>query len=95
MCTVKKVIVKNDLALVYTQSEIYFRINIQYACILVLAKMYTVVCFRLYTLYSKSLPLDVACRVWDVYLRDGEEFLVKTALGEYIFNCYIVVLYWT
>ncbi|GBO08597.1 TBC1 domain family member 14, partial [Araneus ventricosus] len=34
----------------------------------------------LYTLYSKSLPLDVACRVWDVYLRDGEEFLVKTAL---------------
>ncbi|XP_054711360.1 TBC1 domain family member 14-like [Uloborus diversus] len=35
----------------------------------------------LYTLYSKSLPLDVACRVWDVYLRDGEEFLVKTALG--------------
>lgn len=35
----------------------------------------------LYTLFSKSLPLDVACRVWDVFLRDGEEFLFRTALG--------------
>ncbi|XP_071947662.1 TBC1 domain family member 12-like [Antedon mediterranea] len=35
----------------------------------------------MYTLYSKSLPLDVACRVWDVFFRDGEEFLFRTALG--------------
>ncbi|VDK53225.1 unnamed protein product [Anisakis simplex] len=34
-----------------------------------------------YTLYAKSLPLDVTCRVWDMFLRDGEEFLFKTALG--------------
>jgi hypothetical protein len=33
------------------------------------------------TLYSRSLPLDVACRVWDVYFRDGDEFLFRTALG--------------
>lgn len=35
----------------------------------------------IYTLFSKSLPLDIACRVWDVFLRDGEEFLFRTALG--------------
>uniref|UniRef100_A0A158R5Q7 Rab-GAP TBC domain-containing protein n=1 Tax=Syphacia muris TaxID=451379 RepID=A0A158R5Q7_9BILA len=34
-----------------------------------------------YTLYAKSLPFDVTCRVWDMFLRDGEEFLFKTALG--------------
>lgn len=35
----------------------------------------------LYTVYAKALPLDVACRIWDVFLRDGEEFLFRTALG--------------
>ncbi|KAI5101597.1 TBC1 domain family member 14 isoform X1, partial [Silurus meridionalis] len=35
----------------------------------------------IFTLYSKSVPLDVACRVWDVFCRDGEEFLFRTALG--------------
>ncbi|XP_068133122.1 TBC1 domain family member 14 isoform X2 [Hyperolius riggenbachi] len=35
----------------------------------------------IFTLYSKSLPLDLACRVWDVFCRDGEEFLFSTALG--------------
>lgn len=35
----------------------------------------------IFLLYSKSLPLDVACRVWDVYCRDGEEFLFRTGLG--------------
>uniref|UniRef100_A0A8C9W0N7 TBC1 domain family member 14 n=1 Tax=Scleropages formosus TaxID=113540 RepID=A0A8C9W0N7_SCLFO len=35
----------------------------------------------IFTLYSKSLPLDLACRVWDVFCRDGEEFLFRTALG--------------
>ncbi|XP_054454848.1 TBC1 domain family member 12-like isoform X2 [Anoplopoma fimbria] len=33
------------------------------------------------SLYMKPLPLDVACRVWDVFFRDGEEFLFRTALG--------------
>lgn len=32
-------------------------------------------------MYSKSLPLDLACRVWDVFCRDGEEFLFRAALG--------------
>lgn len=40
-----------------------------------------VLSFRIFTLYSKSLPLDLACRVWDVFCRDGEEFLFRTALG--------------
>ncbi|KAF7651566.1 hypothetical protein LDENG_00109020 [Lucifuga dentata] len=35
----------------------------------------------IFTLYSKSLPLDLACRVWDVFCRDSEEFLFRTALG--------------
>lgn len=35
----------------------------------------------MFTLYAKSLPLDVASRVWDVFCRDGEEFLFRTALG--------------
>lgn len=35
----------------------------------------------IYTMYSRSLPLDVASRVWDVFLRDGEEFLFRSALG--------------
>jgi len=35
----------------------------------------------IFTLYSKSLPLDVASRVWDLFCRDGEEFLFKTAIG--------------
>ncbi|XP_065176008.1 TBC1 domain family member 12-like [Sycon ciliatum] len=34
-----------------------------------------------FTSFSKSLPLDVASRVWDVYFRDGDEFLYKTGLG--------------
>ncbi|KAK1881403.1 TBC1 domain family member 12 [Dissostichus eleginoides] len=29
----------------------------------------------------QPLPLEVSCRVWDVYLRDGEDFLFRTALG--------------
>ncbi|XP_073345484.1 TBC1 domain family member 12-like [Pagrus major] len=33
------------------------------------------------SLYTKPLPLEVACRVWDVFFRDGEEFLFRTALG--------------
>ncbi|XP_014217329.1 TBC1 domain family member 12-like [Copidosoma floridanum] len=35
----------------------------------------------LYTIYAKAMPLDVACRVWDMFLRDGDEFLFRTALG--------------
>ncbi|XP_077961844.1 TBC1 domain family member 14 isoform X1 [Gasterosteus aculeatus] len=35
----------------------------------------------IFTLYSKSLPLDLACRVWDVFCRDSEEFLFRTGLG--------------
>lgn len=35
-----------------------------------------------YTVFSKAMPLDVACRIWDVFLRDGEDFVFRTALGK-------------
>lgn len=35
----------------------------------------------IFTMFSKSLNLDTASRVWDVFCRDGEEFLFKTAIG--------------
>ena len=35
----------------------------------------------LMTLFSRCLPLDVTCRIWDIVFRDGETFLVKAALG--------------
>ncbi|CAL1534076.1 unnamed protein product [Lymnaea stagnalis] len=43
-----------------------------------------------FLLYGKSLPLDVACRVWDIFFRDGEEFLFKTAIA--ILNIYESIL---
>lgn len=42
-----------------------------------------------YTVFSKAMPLDVACRIWDVFLRDGDEFIFRTALG----MKFIVVVY--
>lgn len=36
---------------------------------------------RLLTLFSKSLRLDLACRVWDVYFVEGDVFIWRTALG--------------
>ena len=38
---------------------------------------------RMFTLYAKSLSLDVASHVWDVFFRDGEEMLFRTALGSF------------
>ncbi|XP_046968515.1 TBC1 domain family member 12-like [Vanessa cardui] len=35
----------------------------------------------LYTAFAKAMPLDAACRVWDVFLRDGDSFLFNAALG--------------
>ncbi|KAK2180444.1 hypothetical protein NP493_443g06023 [Ridgeia piscesae] len=35
----------------------------------------------MFTLYARSLPLDIASRAWDVFFRDGEEFLFRMALG--------------
>ena len=36
----------------------------------------------LLTVFARSVPLDTAARIWDVYLRDGEEFLIRAAIGE-------------
>lgn len=35
----------------------------------------------LLTVFSRPLPIDAAVRIWDVYLRDGEEFLFRAAIG--------------
>ena len=32
-------------------------------------------------MYCRCCPLDVTCRVWDLLVRDGEGFLLRTALG--------------
>ena len=34
-------------------------------------------------MYTRTFPLDVACRVWDLFCRDGDCFLFRTALGEH------------
>ena len=34
-----------------------------------------------FTLFSKPFDLDVACRLWDVFFRDGDLFIYRTALG--------------
>ncbi|XP_065214175.1 TBC1 domain family member 12-like [Planococcus citri] len=34
-----------------------------------------------YTLFSKSMNLDLACRIWDIIIRDGETFIFRAALG--------------
>ena len=33
------------------------------------------------SLYTKALPLEVAANVWDVFLYEGESFLVCVGLG--------------
>ncbi|CAM5999283.1 unnamed protein product [Sphagnum balticum] len=35
----------------------------------------------IYTLFSRSLPLDVASVIWDLFLRDGDEFIFRASLG--------------
>nr|XP_027237732.1 TBC1 domain family member 14-like [Penaeus vannamei] len=44
----------------------------------------------LLTVFSRPLPIDAAVRIWDVYLRDGEEFLLRAAIG--ILKLYETVL---
>ena len=36
---------------------------------------------RLLTLFSKSLRLDLACRVWDSYFVQGDVFIWRVAVG--------------
>ena len=40
----------------------------------------------IYTLYSRSLPLDLASRVWDVYCRDGDDFIFRIAIGIHLLS---------
>ncbi|KAI6646552.1 TBC1 domain family member 14 isoform X2 [Oopsacas minuta] len=34
-----------------------------------------------FTLFSKPFDIEVVCRLWDVFFRDGELFIYRTALG--------------
>ena len=47
---------------------------------------------RVFTLFSKSLPLDVVSRIWDVYFRDGDSFLFAAALGTMADHCNSVTI---
>jgi hypothetical protein len=33
------------------------------------------------TIFAKSLPIDIASRIWDIYSIEGEHVLFKAALG--------------
>lgn len=44
----------------------------------------------IYSLFARSLPLDVTARLWDVFLRDGDEMIFRAALG--LLNMYTEVL---
>lgn len=37
--------------------------------------------YQVYTIFARSLPLECACRVWDIFLRDGNEFIFRASLG--------------
>lgn len=43
----------------------------------------------IYTIFAKAMPLDVACRIWDIFLRDGEVFVFRTAVGK---NSFYILL---
>jgi hypothetical protein len=45
----------------------------------VLSEMYMI--DWLLTLYSRSMPIDIAARVWDLYLCEGEMSLFRVAIG--------------
>lgn len=36
---------------------------------------------QIFTLFAKCLPLEVACRVWDLVLRDGNVFVYRASLA--------------
>lgn len=48
--------------------------------------------YRIFTIYTRVIPLDLACRVWDIFCRDGDIFLYKTALGNDIRALAIIVV---
>jgi len=33
------------------------------------------------TIFSKSVPIDIAARIWDFFMRDGVVYLFRAALG--------------
>lgn len=38
----------------------------------------------IYTVFARAMSIDLASRVWDVFLRDGDQFIFRTAIGLYI-----------
>ncbi|KAH9513225.1 hypothetical protein Btru_034411 [Bulinus truncatus] len=84
---------ENLMTAYYRTFEEFFKENLphlysHFTCLNVTPNLYLME--WVFLLYSKSLPLDVACRVWDIFFRDGEEFLFRTALA--ILNNYESIL---
>ena len=51
----------------------------------ILSEMYMI--DWLLTLYSRSMPIDIAARVWDLYLCEGEMSLFRVAIGILLMHC--------
>lgn len=36
---------------------------------------------QVFTIFSRSLPFECTCRVWDLFLRDGDDFIFRASLA--------------
>jgi len=56
------------------------RLNTHFNLIGLTSEMYLV--DWIYSVFAKSMNLELACVVWDNFLRDNDQFLFRAALGK-------------